>query len=118
MTGKEKNVLIYLSKVCLKRRTYLISPQDIATFLSKKYILSISEIDDIMVELSNQDYLDFVISESKNEYLYCVTLKKKGQNFEAQAKNQRRYFWLLILRTLFLASLSFGFGLLLKAIFS
>jgi len=118
LRDKEKSVLLYLSKICLKKRTYLVSPQEIASSMSKKYILSISEIDEIMANLSNEDYLDFVVSESKNEYYYCVTLKKKGQGFEEQIKSQHRTFWLLILRTLFLAIISFVFGLILKAIFT
>lgn len=109
---------MYLCKVCTKKRTYLISPYEIASSLSKKFVLSVSEIDEIMATLSNENYIDFVISESKNEYYYCVTLKKKGQSFEMDIKQSRRNFLLLVLRTMFLASISFIFGLILKAIFT
>ena len=115
---KEKSVLRYLCKVCTKKRTYLISPHEIASNLSKKYVLSVAEIDEIMATLSNENYLDFVISESKNDYFYCVTMKKKGLNYEANIKDERRNFLMLILRTLFLAVVSFVFGLILKAIFT
>lgn len=118
LTRKERGVLIYLCRVCTKKRTYLISPYDIASFLSKNYVLSVAEIDEIMVTLSNENYLDFVVSESKNDYFYCVTLKKRGQSFEVNLKEQRRNFVFLILRTLFLAVISFIFGLILKAIFT
>lgn len=118
MGRKEKGVLLYLCKVCTKKRTYLISPYEIASSLSKKFVLSVSEIDEIMATLSNENYIDFVISESKNEYYYCVTLKKKGQSFEMDIKQSRRNFLLLVLRTMFLASISFIFGLILKAIFT
>lgn len=111
-------MLLYLCKVCTKKRTYLISPYEIASSLSKKFVLSVSEIDEIMATLSNENYIDFVISESKNEYYYCVTLKKKGQSFEMDIKQSRRNFLLLVLRTMFLASISFIFGLILKAIFT
>lgn len=115
---KEKGVLLYLCKICKKKRTYLISPYEIASNLSKKIVLSVSEIDEIMATLSSENYIDFVVSESKNEYYYCVTLKKKGQSFESDLKQSRKNFGLLILRTLFLASISFVFGLILKAIFT
>ena len=118
MGRKEKGVLLYLCRVCTKKRTYLISPYEIASSLSKKFVLSVSEIDEIMATLSNENYIDFVISESKNEYYYCVTLKKKGQSFEMDIKQSRRNFLLLVLRTMFLASISFIFGLILKAIFT
>ena len=118
MGRKEKDVLLFLCKVCTKKRTYLVSPHQIASYLSKKYVLSIAEIDDIMAVLSRENYIDFVVSESKNDYLYCVTLKKRGQTYESDLKKQKKNFGLLILRTLFLAVISFIFGLVLKAIFT
>ena len=118
MGRKEKSVLMYLCKICIKKRTYLISPHEIASSLSKKFVLSIAEIDEIMAELSNENYIDFVVSESKSDYVYCVTLKKRGQSYENDVRKQQRNFGLLILRTLFLAVVSFVFGLVLRAIFA
>ncbi len=117
MTRKEKMVMSYLCERCQQKRTYLISPQEITQALSKKYVLSIEEIDDIMVQLSNDNLIDFVVSDSKNGYFYCVDLKKNGQSFIADNKKSRRTFGMLILRSLFLATVSFVFGIILKAIF-
>lgn len=118
MDRKSRAVLSYLCKVCVKKRTYLISPYDVAAALSKKFVLSIAEIDEIMVELSNENYIDFVISESRQGYYYCVTMKKRGQSYERDMQRARKSFGLLILRSIFLATLSFIFGLILKTIFS
>ena len=103
--------------MCPKKRTCLVSPSEIAGALSKKFVLSVSEIDEIMSELSNENYIDFVVSESKMGYYYCVTLKKKGQTFEVDSRRQKKNFGLLVLRSLFLATVSFIFGLVLKMIF-
>ena len=118
MGRKERGVLLYLCKVCTKKRTYLVSPHQIASYLSNKFVLSIAEIDEIMSTLSTENYIDFVVSETKNDYLYCVTLKKRGQSYVNDMKQQKRNFGLLVLRTLFLAVVSFVFGLVLKAIFT
>ncbi len=107
----------YLCDKCQQKRTYLISPQEITQALSKKFILSVEEIDEIMVELSNQNYIEFVVSDSNKGYFYCVNLKKNGQTYNSDTKRNRRTFGLLILRSIFLATVSFVFGLLLKAIF-
>ena len=107
----------YLVKVCPKKRTCLVSPNEIAASLSKKFVLSVSELDEIMTNLSNENYIDFVVSESKMGYYYCVTLKKKGLSFEQDSKRQKKTFGLLVLRSLFLALVSFIFGLVLKTIF-
>lgn len=113
----EKIVMNYLCRVCSGKKTYLVSPHQIAQATSKKTVLSVAEIDEIMTDLSLENYIDFVVSDSKNGYYYCVTLKKKGQNYIAESKRQKKAFGLLILRTLFLATVSFVFGIILKAIF-
>ena len=117
MTRKEKMVMAYLCGRCQQKRTYLISPQEITQALSKKYVLSVEEIDEIMVDLANENYIDFVVSDSKKGYFYCVNLKKSGQTFNADTKKNRRTFGLLVLRSMFLATVSFVFGMILKAIF-
>lgn len=117
MTKKEKMVMSYLCNKCQRNKTYLISPQEIAQVLAKKYIVSVEEIDEIMVSLLNNNYLEFVVSDGKNGYFYCVTLKKCGQTFVADTKKSRRTFGLLVLRSCFLATVSFVFGIILRAIF-
>mgnify|MGYP001624099390 FL=1 len=117
MTKKEKLVMSYLCERCQKKKTYLISPQEITSALSKKYVLSIDEIDEIMVGLSNSNYIDFVVSDGKKGYMYCVTLKKCGQTYLTDVKNQKKTLGILVLRSIFLATVSFIFGIILKAIF-
>ena len=114
---KSKLVLKYLCKVCVGKKTYLVSPHDIAKAVSNKLILSISEIDEIMASLSLQNYIDFVVSDGKNGYYYCVKLKSKGQTYLSDARKQKKALGLLVLRSMFLATVSFVFGLILKAIF-
>jgi len=118
VTKKEKLVMRFLCEVCPKKRTYLISPHDIAIALSKYFVLSTSEIDEILQELSFENYIDFVATEGKKGYYYCVTLKKRGLSFEYDQREKRKTFGMLVLRSIFLATVSFVFGLVLKAIFS
>ena len=117
MTRKQRMVMAYLCERCQQKRTYLVSPQEITQALSKKYILSIEEIDEIMVELANQNYIEFVVSDSKNGYFYCVNLKKSGQTYNSDTRKSRQMFGLLVLRSMFLATISFVFGIILRAIF-
>ena len=104
---KERLVLKYLCKVCSGKKTYLISPHDIAKEVCNKVILSVSEIDEIMTNLSMENFIDFVVSDSKNGYFYCVKLKKKGQTYLSDAKKQKKALMMLVLRSM----------LILKAIF-
>jgi len=118
MQGKnEKVVLRFLCKNFKGNKTYLLSPHDIASGVHEKVILSSNEIDEIMTSLCLQNYIDFVVSDSKNGYYYCIKLKKKGQMYFQETKKQRKALILLVLRSMFLASVSFVFGLILKTIF-
>ncbi len=114
---KEKLVLLFLTQVCHDKKTYLIPTQDIAQFVSKKYVISLAELDDIMISLCKDNYLDFVVSDSKKGYYYCINLKNKGLTFKKDLIKQRRELVWLITRTLLLTVLSFVLGLLLKVIF-
>lgn len=117
MTKKEKMVMSYLCAKCQKKQTYLVSPHEISQALIKKYVLSIEEIEEIMVSLANENFLDFVVSDSKKGYYFCVTLKKCGQTYLVDTKKNRRTFGIAILRSMFLATVSFVFGIILRAIF-
>ena len=114
---KEKLVMLYLSEVCKTKRAHLILSTDIAQFVSKKYIISLTELDDIMIALEKDNYIDFVVSDGKKGYYYCVTLLNKGLTFKKDLKKEKKALLMLVVRTLALAVLSFVVGLLLKAIF-
>lgn len=114
---KEKLVLKFLCRTCYGKRTCLISPHDIAKDVCKKVVLSTNEIDEILASLSLQNYIDFIVSDSKEGYFYCIKLKKKGQTYLADVKRARKSLYMLVLRSIFLAVVSFVFGLILKAIF-
>ncbi len=114
---KEKLVMSYLCKVCSGRKTSLISPSQIAEAISKRCVLSVAELDEVMAQLALENYIDFVVSDGRDGYFYCVTLKKKGQTYLIDTRKQRKTLGLLVLRSMLLATVSFVFGLLLKAIF-
>lgn len=114
---KEKNVMLYLSNVCSPKRSYLISASTIAEELSNKFLLSIAEIDEIMMSLAKDNYIDVVISDSKKGYFYCVMLKNKGVMFKKDLQKQKTEVVILLVRTLCITVISFIIGLILKTIF-
>lgn len=114
---KEKLVMLFLCEVCTGKRSYLISASTIAEYISNKYILSIAELDEIMVSLSKDNYIDVVFSDGKKGYYYCISLKNKGLTFKKDLLKQKKELLMLLGRTLFFAVLSFVVGLILKIIF-
>ncbi len=115
---KERFVVLYLLEICPNKRSYLILAEQIAEFVSKKYLISTTELDDIMITLAKDNYIDFVVSDSKNGYYYCITLKNKALTLKRDLKKQKQEFWLLLLRTFGFAVLSFVIGIILKTIFN
>lgn len=114
---KEKLVILYLVEVCPQKRSYLILADNLAEFVSKKYLITTNELDDIMISLSKDNYIDFVATDSKNGYYYCITLKSKAITLKKDLKKQKQEFWWTIARTVGLGVLSFAIGVLLKTIF-
>ena len=92
--------------------------EQIAEFVSKKYLITTAELEDIMYSLAKDNYLEFVASESKNGYYYCITLKGKAITLKKDLIKQKKEFWLTMLKTVGLAVFSFVIGILLKTIFT
>ena len=67
--------------------------------------------------LEKDNYIDFVVSDGKKGYYYCVTLKNKGLTYKKDLKKEKKALLMLVVRTTVLAVLSFVVGLLLKVIF-
>jgi len=115
---KETFVILYLSEICVEKRPYLILAQQIAEFVSKKYLVTTNELDDIMTMLAKENYIDFVVSDSKKGYYYCITLKGKARTLKKDLKRKRKELYFAIAKTFVFAVLSFVIGLVLKKIFN
>ncbi|MEG1752041.1 MAG: hypothetical protein RR247_03160 [Clostridia bacterium] len=107
----------FLSEVCVDKRAHLIAAIVLAEIVSRKNIVSLPELDDIMVSLAKDNYLEFVAMDSKKGYYYCVNMKSKGLTFKRDEKKHKNEIYLTILKTLGLAILSFAIGFVLRMIF-
>lgn len=114
LNGKEKYVMKYLYTKCTGQKSNLVSPRDVITYVSDKFVMYPSELDVIMTNLCYDNYIDLVRSDKKGEPIFCISLKLKGEGFIRELKNNKRNWYFLITRTLMLAMLSFLFGLLLN----
>lgn len=115
---KEKIIMWYIYENCEKGKSRLFTAQEIINFTStKKHILFLSELDEIMITLAKENMIDYVQSESKKGIIYCISLKNKGFIFKKDLMKEKRYASWIIIRTALLAVMSFIIGILLKAIF-
>ncbi len=96
----------------------LVSAKDISTSIYSKIDLNEHEIDEVIKNLTLDNYIDVIYSDKKGQTIYCVTLKELGQAFAREKRNSKINTSVLIIRTVLLAVLSFVVGIILKAIFS
>lgn len=115
---KEKIIMEYIFNNCERGKSRLFSAQEFLDFISKKkYILSLSELDEIIIALAKENMIDYVQSESKKGTIYCISLKNKGFIFKKDLQKEKRYNTWIVIRTALLAVLSFIIGILLRVIF-
>lgn len=88
-----------------------------AEYMGEKCV-DLEEIRDIMESLATLDFFDLVVTDKKGVQMYVVTLLNKGASFERDQRDKRRSLYLIIIRTVLLAILSFIITVILKAIFS
>lgn len=117
LNKKEKFVILYLVQICSPKRAYLFFAENIAEFVSKKYLITISELNEIMEVLARENYIDLVVSNGKKGYYYCITLKSKAISYKREQENARKEFFWLMFKTAGLTVVSFVIGVLLKTIF-
>lgn len=99
------------------KKSSLISPRDIITFCSDKFVIFPAELDTIMTNLCFDNYIDLVRSDKKGEPIFVVSLKQKGEGFYRELDNNKKTWYFLLTRTVILALLGFIISLILKLIF-
>lgn len=67
-----------------KGKVSTINLQDISLRISKKYLLTTSEIKELLTLLAQLNYIDFVAKNTQKGYTYTVKLKNKGESFLRQ----------------------------------
>lgn len=118
LNKKEKIIMLYLYEKCTEKKSQLVSAEKIIERVSEnKLLITQNELDEIMLYLLKDEYIDYIVTDNKKETFYCVTLKNKGCLFKKDLIKEKQKATYLILRTVALAVLSFIIGLLLKTIF-
>ena len=117
LTFKEKYVMEYVYQKCQGKKSCLISPREIISFVADKYVISTEELEKIMTNLSYDNYIELFKSDKKGMPVFCVTLKLKGEGFHRELSNNKRTIWWTVGRTCILAIVSALIGGLIKIIF-
>ncbi|MBQ8430485.1 MAG: hypothetical protein IJX26_00865 [Clostridia bacterium] len=117
LTSKEKYIMEYVYQKCFGKKSCLITPREVISYASDKYVMYPNELEKIMTNLSYDNYIELVKSDKKGEPVFCVALKMKGEGFHRELVNNKRTWAFNIGRTVLLAVISVAVTLLLKWIF-
>lgn len=122
LSFKEKYVMEYVYQKCQGKKSCLISPREIISFVADKYVLFPDELEKIMTNLSYDNYIELFKSDKKGSPVFCVSLKIKGEGFHRELTNNKRNLWFSIGSKVALAVLgavvAFVVGLLLRGIWN
>ena len=117
LTFKEKYVMEYVYQKCQGKKSCIISPREIISFVADKYVLFPDELEKIMTNLSYDNYIELLKSDKKGSPVFCVSLKLKGEGFHREITNNKRNLMYIIGRTLILAVITAVVSGLIKLIF-
>ena len=117
LTLKERYVMEYVYQKCQGKKSCLISPREIISFVADKYVLFPEELEKIMNNLSYDNYIEIFKSDKKGSPVFCVSLKLKGEGFHRELSNDKRNLMLTLGRTCILAIITALIGVLIRFIF-
>lgn len=117
LSKKEKILMNYIFGKCEGSEAQLITPEELLNQLKPKYDISQAEVKEMLDNLVLDGYITMILSDKKGKTIYCISLDKKGESYERDRQNEKKNLVNLIVRTILLAVLSTGVGLILRLIF-
>ena len=114
---KKDKTLRALIKLIGEKPALLITPPDLINCVAEEG-MDQEMLEKTLNDLFLEGYIDLVYSERQKERVYCITLCKKGKEYERARKEIVRGLVYKLIVTAIFAVISFVFGLILKAIFT
>ena len=82
LNSTQRSVLKVINDHCIKRDSCLISPSNLIAFINQPKKVNPNNVDAVLQGLDSDDYIDVILTTQNNQPIYCITLKKKGKNYE------------------------------------
>ena len=117
LNRREAEVMNAVYNLCHEKGVALISPSEILALLSHKKGYTEEKIEEILHELSLDDYFELLSSERKGEKMYVISLRANGYAFKRNFTQIKRDWAVKLAWAIVSAVIAFAVGLLLKGIF-
>ncbi len=103
--------------LCHEKGVALVAPSELLAMLPRKKRYTEERLDEILHELSLDDYFELLSSERKGEKMYVISLRSNGFAFKRYFAQMRRDAAVKIFWAVASAVVAFVVGLVLKRIF-
>lgn len=117
LNRREAEVMNAVYALCHEKGVALVSPSELLALLSPKKGYTEEKIEEILHELSLDDYFELLSSERKGEKMYVISLRANGFAFKRYFAQMRRDAAVKIFWAVASAVVAFLVGLVLKRIF-
>ncbi len=117
LNRKETEVMSAVYALCHEKGVGLIAPSELLAALPKKRRYTEERIEEILHELSLDDYFELLASERKGEKMYVISLRANGFAFKRYFAQMRRDAAVKIFWAVASAVVAFIVGIILKRIF-
>ena len=84
----EEQILKVIIDNAYEGNTCLISKSALIAFIGNEKLVNENNVENIINGLYANDYIDFILSNQREERVYCITLLKKGKNYNEVKKRE------------------------------
>ncbi|MBQ7948464.1 MAG: hypothetical protein IJ284_01740 [Clostridia bacterium] len=117
LNRRENEVMCAVYTLCHEKGVCLISPAELLALLPARKKYTEEKLEDILQQLSLDDYFELLSSERKGEKMYVISLRSNGYAYKRCSLQQKRDMAVKLLWAVTSAVVAFLVGLVLRRIF-
>ena len=117
LTKRENAVMDVVYRMCGGRGICLVSPSELLEMLAPKIKCTEEQLENVLHELSLDDYFQLLSSERKGEKMYVISLRANGYAYKRNTTQIKRDMAMKLGWAIASAVIAFLVGVILKRIF-
>ena len=117
LNRQENEVMNAVYSLCHEKGICLVSPTELLAMLPPRKKITLEKLEDVLNQLSLDQYFELLSSERKGEKMYVISLRSNGYAFKRGYVQMRRDAFGKIFWAVISAVVAFAVGVILKRIF-
>ena len=117
LNRQENEVMNAVYSLCHEKGICLVSPAELLAMLPPRKKITLEKLEDVLNQLSLDQYFELLSSERKGEKMYVISLRANGYAYKRCSLQEKRNIAVKMLWAVASAVVAFLVGLLLRRIF-